>query len=141
MPTCSATTAAIASDEYPTLRSLGLTSDALEVLAQRGTLVVERRGEHRIVKLRFRQGGRHRARCIGDHAVAQVAEELVRLRTPLVQLRRLRQLGREVSRELRTRRAALEPLLAINGFHFHGRTIRRCRDELWGGYPCEENSV
>ncbi len=87
-------------------------------------------GKQAYWRLRFRFRGRSRTVYLGaDNALVEsVRRELAELQTArhaLHQLSRDVDHGRQV---LRTGKARLKPILAELGFHFHGDTIRKCRD-------------
>jgi hypothetical protein len=114
--------------EFPVLAKLGFIEQDLDVLAGQGCLAVERRGDRRYFKLRFRRDGRQIVRYVGGvEMAALVAEELNTLQATRRMQRDLDRLSRAARRLLRDGKAKLEPLLLERGFKFHGRSIRRPR--------------
>ncbi len=116
--------------QFPTLARLALSDEQRQALRQGGFVAVERQGAgKRVVKLRFRCGGRQQVRYLG--ASAEIA---ARARRELDRLQAERQLDRDLRRQVRAARRALRaakrasaPLLARLGLAYHGFAIRRPR--------------
>lgn len=112
--------------EYPALFRLRLAASDIEDLARQGFVSVEQRGNRCVHKLRFRSGGRQVVRSIASAVMANlVRAELERLQARRRICRELAALDHIARRQLRHAKAQLEPLMAANGWKFHGRAVRR----------------
>ncbi len=117
---------------YPTLATLGLGREQLAALAKQGTLRAEgHSGSRRYFKLRFRMGPTQRVRYVGNNPefVDLVRAELLRLQAQAKARRHLQRLIREANQCLRRTKHRLEPLLPLAARRFHGREIRRRRED------------
>jgi len=92
-------------------------------------VTAERRGERTYFKLRFRRGGRQCVRYVGHDPVqaAAVQRELDKLQEERKNELKLARLADTARRLLRDSKRTLAPLLAEEGFGFHGYEIRRHR--------------
>lgn len=121
---------------FPALSALGLNSEQLAALAERGSLCQEDHGgEKRYCRLRFRVGQRQQTRYVGSKQgfVAQVRRELMRLQAGGRSRRELRRLADKARRIARQKKRSLTPLLERAGLAFHGRAIRRRRVDRKAG--------
>jgi hypothetical protein len=115
--------------DFPILASLRLDSEDIAAIADQGFISKDHRGNRTYDKLRFRRDGRQRVRYIGDAARASaVEEELKILQRPLQLRRRMAELTRSVTGELRTAREKLQPLAESQGYCYHGHALRKRRD-------------
>ena len=115
---------------FPALSALGLSSEQVAALAQRGTVCAENRGPEQIhYRLRFRLGAQQHTRYLGkdEGYVDQVREELAKLQAKKQSRRELCRLIKEARQVARRTKRSLEPLLSNTGRAFHGRVIRRRR--------------
>ena len=114
-------------DSFPALTALGLRAEHRAVLTRQGALCAEHAGGRRRYKLRFRLGTKQVVRYVGVRSpfVRQVRRELARLQGPWRLQQRLRRLSRRARDVLRGTKRTLEPLLASEGYAFHGRDVRR----------------
>ncbi len=101
--------------------------EELAALCRQGFVSEERRGKRLYYKLRFRCNGKQRVRYLGRDAAraAEVREELWKLQEPRRTELELARLDRTARRMLREAKATLAPLLAEEGFTFHGNAVRR----------------
>jgi hypothetical protein len=104
-----------------------LTSDDLAALRRQGFVTAERRGNRTYFKLRFRRGRQQMVRYIGSdpdkaEAVQRELDHLQEERKTELELSRLTE---KVKKMLRESKQVLAPLLAEEGFGFHGHQIRR----------------
>jgi hypothetical protein len=114
--------------DFPGLASLRLDRADFHALMRQGFVSQERRGQGTRYKLRFRNGGQQRVRCIRDREQAEsVQAELDILRQDRDARRRLAALRRSVTPLLRRARQSLEPYIEKQGFRFHGHQPRRRR--------------
>jgi hypothetical protein len=116
--------------EYPLLRSRGLTPTELAALRSQGFVSSELRGEKTIYKLRYRVDGRQRVRCLGNDASTAkgIEQELAVMQTAVRTDRQLTKLHRNLRIVLRESKTRLEPLLESRGIRFHGHKIRQTRN-------------
>ena len=115
--------------ETPCLAALRLTGDDLTALRRQGFVTAERRGKRIYFKLRFRRDRQQVVRYIGsdpDKAEA-VQRELDHLQEDRKKELELSRLTEKAKKMLRKSKWVLAPLLAEEGFAFHGRQIRRRR--------------
>lgn len=118
-------------DRFPHLASLNLHAGDWAALAQHGFVSAERRGERYYFKLRFRRQAAQIVRYLGSAARANaVRAELDVLQAEKRTQRELRALGHELRHRLHAAKATLQPLLASQGFRFHGLAIRRSRTKV-----------
>jgi hypothetical protein len=114
------------------LAELGLGAADQAALARRGFISREIRGRGTAVyKLRFRRDGRQHVRYLGTDAggVRRVQEAVRELQAERrIELDRGR-LHRDAAKLLRDGKRRLEKPLAAVGLRFHGRSIRRPRNE------------
>jgi hypothetical protein len=114
------------------LAELGLNAADQAALARRGFVSREIRGRGTAVyKLRFRRDGRQHVRYLGTDAggVRRVQEAVRELQEERrIELDRGR-LHRDAAKLLRDGKRRLEKPLAAVGLRFHGRSIRRPRNE------------
>jgi hypothetical protein len=99
----------------------------LASLAVQGFISAETRASGQVTyKLRWRRGGRQRVHYLGsDPAVAaRVAAAVAALQQPIQTARELNRLFAATRRALREVKATLTPLMAANGYRFHGFTAR-----------------
>ncbi len=118
-----------AAAETPCLAQLRLTSDDLAALCRQGFVTAERRGNCTYFKLRFRRDRQQVVRYVGcdpDRAAA-VQQELNILQDERKKELELSRLTDAAKRMLRQSKRALTPVLAEEGFAFHGYQIRRRR--------------
>lgn len=118
-----------AAAETPCLAQLRLTSDDLAALRRQGFVTAEPRGDRTYFKLRFRRDRQQVVRYVGcdpDHAAA-VQQELNILREERRKELELSRLTDAANTVLRQSKRALAPVLAEEGFAFHGYEIRRRR--------------
>jgi hypothetical protein len=88
----------------------------------------DRRRDKIYYKLRFRLGGNQHVRYIGNIEMARAVEAgLLVLQQNVQRRRQLTALARAGSHQLRHAKQVLQPLLEIQGFHFHGQAIRKRR--------------
>src|SRR5262245_35691495 len=114
--------------DFPALGGLGLKDYHLKELSRQGFLATDKRGRRTYVKLRFRCDGRQIVRYVGSAELAQaVSEELAVLQRDHQLQRHLDDLGRAAAQSLRIAKQKVAPLLAAEGFHFHGHAIRKSR--------------
>ncbi len=92
-------------------------------------MTAERRGERTYFKLRFRRGGSQSVRYIGPDAAqaAAVQRELDELQEERQKELKLARLTDTAKRMLRESKRVLAPVLAEEGFGFHGYEVRRHR--------------
>ena len=113
------------------LRRLGLDDDELMALRSQGFVSREQRspGHAPVFKLRFRIDGKQRTRYLGSDSdvIAAVRQELAELREEAQRGRKLRRLARQARCRWQRAKSELEPLLAAEGYHFHGLLIRKRR--------------
>jgi hypothetical protein len=121
------------------LGQLRLTPEDLCALRRQGWIQREWRGNRQVYKLRFRRGGKQIVRYLGDAEIArQVGAELAVLQKAHRACRRLRRIAETARDMLRTSKKDLLPLLARNGYRFHGLAIRRRKlftNEAAAGVP------
>ncbi len=121
----------IRAGDFPALRGLGLEEGELAALSRQGFVSPEQRGPQRAVihKLRYRIQGRQRTRYLGSDPkfLEQIRRELAELQGPVRRHRNLQELRRQAWRGLRQAKSILAPLLAAEGWYYHGLTIRRRR--------------
>lgn len=106
-----------------------MTGDDLAALGRQGFVTAERRGNRTYFKLRFRRDRQQIVRYIGcdpDKAEA-VQRELDHLQEDRKKELELARLTEKAKKMLRESKRVLAPLLAEEGFAFHGRQIRRRR--------------
>ena len=106
-----------------------MTGDDLAALRRQGFVAAERRGNRIHFKLRFRRGRQQVVRYIGsdlDKAEA-VQRELNHLQEDRKKELELARLTEKAKKMLRESKQVLAPLLAEEGFAFHGHQIRRRR--------------
>lgn len=122
------------SASFPGLASLGLLREAWETLVHQGSLCAENGRTGTVHKLRFRMDGKQHSRYVGKAPdfVEQIRRELTELQAGARSRNRLRQLEKEALQRLRVTKQQLEPLLAGAGRVFHGRAIRRQRQNETG---------
>jgi hypothetical protein len=115
--------------EFPALRQLRLTEQALAALRTQGFVRAEPHGRKQIYKLRFRLDGRQRVRFLGDdeELARAVQDELEKIQREVRDRREFANLRRRTRRTLSESKFALEGLLEEHGFHFHGQAIRKRR--------------
>ncbi len=108
------------------LTQLRLTPGDFALLRRQGFVSCERRGARQVFKLRFRREGRQVVRRIGsDPAVAaEVRRELEALQVQRRRRREFRRLARLGRQALRDSKRVLAPVLAQDGFYFHGLAVR-----------------
>ncbi|MEI8376442.1 MAG: hypothetical protein WCJ35_26800 [Planctomycetota bacterium] len=124
---------------YPALASLGLGGEDLAALAKQGNLHAEEPGQgKRYAKLRFRVGRKQCVRYVGNNPefTDRVRRELARLQAPAKSCRRLQRLVREANACLQRTKQQLKPLIRLAGYGFHGREIRRRREQ---SDPCVDS--
>jgi hypothetical protein len=116
----------------PALAGLGLAEGEFNTLSKQGFVSVERRGNARIHKLRFRYGGRQRVVYLGTNArqAFAVEAELALMQRGVRAQRRGAALHRHSATRLREIKTALQPLLEERGFYFHGRAVRKRRTPI-----------
>jgi hypothetical protein len=113
---------------YPALAGLGLNDVDLSELAAQGFVCAERRGFRTYYKLRFRRAGKQVVRYVGDRERAEaIARDLDALQANTESVRHLGHLAKQARKYLRQEKLALEPVLAANGWAFHGLAVRRPR--------------
>ena len=117
--------------EGVSLYDLGLQPAELAALCSQGHLEMDTRrgGEQKIVRLRFRMGGRKRTIYVGCEStgIAKIASELAQLQAAHKQVRQLKQVTRRGRIALRAAKAKLVPLLPLVGLHYHGNVLRTAR--------------
>ncbi|MBC8875702.1 MAG: hypothetical protein H8E44_40260 [Planctomycetes bacterium] len=106
-----------------------MTGADLAALRLQGFVTAERRGNRTCFKLRFRRGRQQIVRYIGSNpdkaeAVQRELDHLQEERKTELELSRLTKKAKKILRESKR---VLVPLLAKEGFAFHGRQIRRRR--------------
>jgi hypothetical protein len=112
------------------LDELGLSASDQAALARQGFISREIRGSRSaIYKLRFRVDGRQRVRYLGTDAsgIRRVQEALHELQEDRRLERALSRRHRDVAQLLRENKRRLAAPVAVAGFRFHGRAIRRPR--------------
>ena len=113
---------------FPAIAKLGITEEELNALTFQGFVCQDRRGDKIYYKLRFRLGGNQHVRYIGNLDIARAVEaELLVLQQDVKHRQQLTALARAGSHQLRHAKQVLQPLLEIQGFHFHGQSIRKRR--------------
>lgn len=115
---------------FPSLKSLGLSAEQLDLLAENGSLCREERGEGRTYyRLRFREAGKQYTRYVGNEQgfVEQVRRELLLLQAKRNSRQEMRRLADKARQVARGTKRMLEPLLPTVGRTFHGVAIRRRR--------------
>src|SRR5271170_5943780 len=119
------------------LADLGLEPAELRELSQQGFVAKEQRGRCQLFKLRFRCGGKQRARYLGTNAAAAAAISNEVLRLQRRWLRRVEEkLWCRAQQLRRLGRKQLAAPLAALGYHYHGMFVRRYRDGGHGDcYP------
>ncbi len=113
----------------PALQRLGLNIEQIELLATQGFIHEEVRRGRRVFRLHYRDADRRqRAVNIPAAEVTAIMSELSALQSFRQVKRRLVELDSRRRQLVRDRKEALAPLVAAEGFKFHGRTIRvpRC---------------
>lgn len=115
-------------EEFPHLNRLALSAEELSSLARQGFIRSETRGSKTIYRLRYRVHGRQRARYVSPRDAAALEGELASWQRQVRARRRLNELVALARKLLAQRRATLAPLLAEQGYHFHGYQIRRSRN-------------
>jgi hypothetical protein len=117
--------------QFPALSGLGFGENDLAALRRQGFVSCEqRRPEHApIYKLRYRIQGRQRTRFLGNNLafLDAVRRELAELQQAIKGDRQMRRVLRQARRGLRQAKSTLAPLLAEQGYSFHGRVLRRRR--------------
>src|SRR3954454_17983403 len=111
-------------DAYPALRKLGLSARALEVVAQRGYLCKEHRGDRCYSKLRFRIEGKQRVKYVGIQNLDAVAAELDSLRAGHKLHVAMRAKSLTIRRLVNEARTVLDAALRADGLYFHGTKLR-----------------
>lgn len=114
----------------PLLTELSLSGEQLAALQCQGCVSEEYRGRRGpFYKLRFRFEGRQVVKYLGQDAsrARRIARELQKVRAAKNGDRELVRDTRTAMDALRRFRRELTPLLAANGYHFHGLDVRRKR--------------
>ena len=116
------------------LRRLRLSAEDLAALTRNGLITAEYRERQGrrfgpYFKLRFRKGAEQNVRYLGRDArrAAEVETHLKRLRTPQRLLREAARLIADTRKNLRRAQQQMQPLLAAQGFRYHGYNSRRRR--------------
>ncbi len=114
----------------PHINKLDLTAEEMAALRRQGFVSRERRRGRVFFKLRFRMPtGMQCVRYLGaDPAVAEeVQTELLEVQRARHLHLQLGKLAKEAGQRLKSGKAAIAPMLAEAGYHFHGLSVRQKR--------------
>ena len=114
------------------LERIGLNDEEIAALRQKGTITQERRGRDTVIfKLRYRIAARQHVKYLGTNRrfVEQIRAELNDLQAAHRRHRRLRRLETQARTLLQDTKLRLEAPLKQAGLKFHGRAIRRPRNQ------------
>ena len=122
----------VAQTDRGALQTIGFQAEEIAALKRKGTITQERRGRDTIIfKLRYRMEGRQRVKYLGSdrRVVEQIRAELHDLQAAHRRHRRLRRLETQARTLLQDTKLRLEAPLKQAGLKFHGRAIRRPRNQ------------
>jgi hypothetical protein len=127
-PRCASEPVAAPPEPYrgQALAQLRLTPGDFALLRRQGFVSCERRGARQVFKVRFRREGRQVVWRIGSDPAfaAEVRRELEALQVQRRRTREFRRLARLGRQALRDSKRVLAPVLAQDGFYFHGLAVR-----------------